>query len=43
VASLGVGFIVNRNVGITPSLAIPFSAGSDDPVFTIRITFNFGR
>ena len=43
VANLGVGFIVNQTVGITPSLAIPFSAGGDDPVFTIRITFNFGR
>lgn len=43
VANLGVGFIVNRTVGITPSLAIPFSVGSDDPVFTIRIAFNFGR
>jgi hypothetical protein len=43
VANLGVGFIVNRTVGITPSLAIPFSVGSDDPIFTIRITYNFGR
>jgi hypothetical protein len=43
VANLGVGFIVNRTVGITPSLAIPFSAGGDDPIFTIRLTFNFGR
>jgi hypothetical protein len=43
VASLGVGFIVNRTVGITPSLAIPFSAGRDDPIFTIRLTFNFGQ
>ena len=42
VADLGVGLIVNRTVGITPSLAIPFSTGGDDPVFTIRITFNFG-
>lgn len=43
VAEVGVGLIVNGTVGITPSLSIPFAAGGDDPVFTIRITFNFGR
>ena len=43
IADLGVGFIFNDTVGITPFLSIPFSAGADDPIFTIRFTFNFGR
>ena len=42
-ASVGVGFILNENVGITPALAIPFSAGNADPIFEIRLSFGFGR
>ena len=43
-ANLGVGFVFNRNVGITPSIAIPFSAaGGSDVIFTLQFTFNFGR
>jgi hypothetical protein len=43
VADLGVGLILNRTVGITPLVSIPFSSGSSDAVFTIRFTFNFGN
>jgi hypothetical protein len=43
VADLGVGLILTRTVGITPQVSIPFSSGTDDAVFTIRFTFNFGR
>jgi hypothetical protein len=35
--------VLNFGVGITPSIAIPFSAGSSDPIFSIRLSFNFGR
>jgi hypothetical protein len=42
-ARIGVGLIFNRNVGITPSVSIPFSSGSDDAVFDLQLTFNFGR
>lgn len=42
-ADLGVGLIFNRNVGITPFISIPFSAGSSDVAFTLRFTFNFGQ
>lgn len=42
VATLGVGLILTRTVGITPLVSIPFSAGGSDVVFTIRFTFNFG-
>lgn len=41
-ASLGVGFILNENIGILPEIAIPFSAGNNDPVFSIRLSFGFG-
>jgi hypothetical protein len=41
-ANLGVGFIFNRNVGITPVLTVPFAAGGSDAVFTLRFSFNFG-
>lgn len=43
VADLGVGLIFNRTVAITPLVSIPFSAGGSDAVFTIRLSFNFGR
>jgi hypothetical protein len=43
VADLGLGLIFNRNVGITPIVSIPFSAGTSDVAFTIRFSFNFGR
>jgi hypothetical protein len=42
VADLGVGLIFNRTVGITPLVSIPFATGTDDAVFTVRFTFNFG-
>lgn len=42
IADIGVGFIFNRMVGITPSLSIPFSAGASDAIFSIRFSFNFG-
>ena len=41
-ADLGVGLILNRTVGITPVVSIPFGVGSSDAIFTIRFTFNFG-
>jgi hypothetical protein len=41
-ARLGVGFIFNRRVGITPGVSIPFSAGDADVVFSLGFTFNFG-
>lgn len=43
IADLGVGLILNRNVGITPLVSIPFGVGTSDAIFTIRFTFNFGR
>lgn len=42
IADLGVGLILNRTVGITPLVSIPFGVGSSDAIFTIRFTFNFG-
>ena len=43
IANLGVGFIFNRHVGITPSISIPFSVSDSDVVFTLALAFNFGR
>jgi hypothetical protein len=43
IATLGLGLIFNRNVGITPQVSIPFAVGDSDVVFAIRLTFNFGR
>jgi hypothetical protein len=42
-ANIGVGFVFNRNVGITPSIAVPFSAGDSDVIFTVSFTFHFGQ
>jgi hypothetical protein len=41
-AVVGVGFIFDNNVGITPALVIPFSAGDTDPIFAIKLSFGFG-
>jgi hypothetical protein len=41
-ARVGVGFVFNQNMGITPAIEIPFSAGASDPIFTIRLSFAFG-
>jgi hypothetical protein len=43
VANLGVGFILDRRVGITPRISIPFSVSDSDVVFTLSLAFNFGR
>lgn len=43
VADLGVGLIFNRTVAITPLVSIPFSTGGSDAIFTLRLSFNFGR
>jgi hypothetical protein len=42
VANLGVGFIFDRRIGITPSLSIPFSVSDSDAIFSIAFSFNFG-
>lgn len=42
VANLGVGFIFDRRIGITPGISIPFSVGDSDVAFTIGFTFAFG-
>ena len=41
--SVGVGFVMNGNVGITPSLIVPFAAVNNDPIFLLDFTFNFNR
>jgi hypothetical protein len=43
VASLGVGFVFNRRIGIVPSISIPFSAPQSDVTFTLGMAYNFGR
>ena len=43
VANLGVGFIFNNRIGITPGISIPFSVADSDVTFTIGFAFNFGR
>jgi hypothetical protein len=43
VASLGVGLIFNRRIGIAPGISIPFSVADSEVAFTIDFTFNFGR
>lgn len=42
-ASIGVGFLFNRNVAIVPAVLVPFSASNGDAVFSIHLAFNFGR
>jgi hypothetical protein len=42
IANMGVGFIFNRRIGITPSLSIPFSVSDSDAIFHIAFSFNVG-
>jgi hypothetical protein len=42
VASLGVGFILNRRLAIIPELGVPFSAADSDVTFSVRVAFGFG-
>jgi hypothetical protein len=39
---LGVGFVFNRRVSVTPRIAFPIGRDSDDPVFAISLAVNFG-
>jgi hypothetical protein len=41
-ANVGVGFIFNQRIGITPSIVIPFSVADSDVVFSLGFTFHFG-
>jgi hypothetical protein len=43
VASLGVGFIVNRRLALIPELAVPFSAADSEVTFSVRVSFAFGQ
>lgn len=42
IASLGVGFIINRRFAIIPELAAPFSAADSEVIFSVRISYGFG-
>lgn len=42
-AFIGVGFIFDQNIGITPAVVIPFSASNADPIFQIRLSLALGR
>lgn len=42
-ARIGVGFVFGGNVGLTPSLSIPFSSANTDPIFNLTLSLNFGR
>jgi hypothetical protein len=41
-ASVGVGFVFNRNVAVKPAVSIPFSVANADAVFSIELAFSFG-
>lgn len=42
-ASVGVGFVFNRNIAVTPAVSIPFSVANADAAFSIKLAFHFGR
>lgn len=42
-ATVGVGLIFNRVVGIIPSVGIPVAMDSNDVSFGFTVAFNFGR
>lgn len=42
IARAGVGFLLNRRIGIVPELGIPLGLDGSDPVFTILFSYTFG-
>lgn len=43
IISLGLGFVLNTNVSILPSVEIPVGLEDADPGFGIMVAVNFGR
>jgi hypothetical protein len=42
-ATVGAGFIINRDVTFTPMLRLPLNQDGADPTFGISLSYNFGR
>lgn len=42
-ATVGAGFIFNRDVTFTPMLRLPLNQDGADPTFGISLAYNFGR
>ena len=42
-ATVGAGFIFNRDVTVTPMLRLPFDQAGGDPTFGFAVAYNFGR
>jgi hypothetical protein len=42
-ATLGAGFIFNRDVTFTPMLRLPLNQDGADPTFGFSLSYNFGR
>ena len=42
IARVGVGFILNKRVGIVPALGIPLGLDNSDPEFSFVFAYNFG-
>ena len=40
-ATIGIGLIVSRRIGITPGIVIPFSATDPDVAFSLSVAFGF--
>ena len=42
-ATVGAGFIFNRDVTFTPSLRLPLNQDGAEPTFGVSLSYNFGR
>jgi hypothetical protein len=42
-ATLGAGFIFNRDVTFAPMLRLPLNQDGADPTFGFSVSYNFGR
>jgi hypothetical protein len=42
-ATVGAGFIFNRDVTFTPSLRLPLNQDGAEPTFGVSLAYNFGR
>jgi hypothetical protein len=43
IARVGVGFILNKRIGLLPALGIPLGLDDSDPEFSIVVAYHFGR
>lgn len=43
IVRVGLGFVVNKRIGVLPSLGVPLGFDNGDPEFSFAVAYNFGE